>query len=111
MAATLFHKIQALYTDIDLNDEISKGNVRIQNEMDGNGDYIHTWNVSGKSKPTTSELDGVASAAGTLLTNIRVIKTRKASYGTVEDQLDEIYHSIDDWKTRIQAIKDANPKS
>ena len=111
MAATLFHKIQALYTDIDLNDEIEKGNVRIQNEMDGNGDYIHTWNVSGKSEPTTSELDGVASAAETLLTNIRAIKTRKISYGTVEDQLDEIYHSIDDWKTRIQAIKDANPKS
>ena len=111
MAAQLFHKIQALYTDIDLNDEIIKGNVRIQNDMDGNGEYIKEWNVSGKSKPTTSELDGVASAAGTLLTNIRVIKTRKASYGTVEDQLDEIYHSIDDWKTRIQAIKDANPKS
>ena len=90
-------------------DEID--NFILQNDSDGNGDYIHTWNVSGKSEPTTSELDGVASAAGTLLTNIRVIKTRKASYGTVEDQLDEIYHSIDDWKTRIQAIKDANPKS
>ncbi len=27
MAAQLFHKIQALYTDINLNDEINKGNV------------------------------------------------------------------------------------
>jgi hypothetical protein len=26
------------------------------------------------------------------------------------EQLDEIYHNIDAWKTRIQSIKDNNPK-
>tara|TARA_Y100001963_G_scaffold737_1_gene1066 strand:+ start:170 stop:505 length:336 start_codon:yes stop_codon:yes gene_type:complete len=111
MAATLFHKIQALYTDIDLNIEIDKGNVVIQNDMDGNGEYIKTWNVSGKSKPTTSQLNGVASDAETILTNIKVRRTRKESYGTWQDQLDEIYHDIDAWKTRIKSIKDSNPKS
>ena len=111
MAATLFHKIQALYTDIDLNIEIDKGNVVIQNDMDGNGEYIKTWNVSGKSKPTTSQLNGVASDAETLITNIKVKKTRKRSYGALSDQLDEIYHDIDAWKTRIKKIKDDNPKS
>ena len=111
MAATLFHKIQALYTDIDLNIEIDKGNVVIQNDMDGTGEYIKTWNVSGKSKPTTSQLNGVASDAEKVLTNIKVIKTRKISYGNLADQLDEIYHDIDAWKTRIKSIKDSNPKS
>ena len=111
MAATLFHKIQALYTDIDFNIEIDKGNVVIQNDMDGNGEYIKTWNVSGKSKPTTSQLNGVASDAEKVLTNIKVIKTRKISYGNLADQLDEIYHDIDAWKTRIKSIKDSNPKS
>ena len=111
MAATLFHKIQALYTDIDLNIEIDKGNVVIQNDMDGTGEYIKTWNVSGKSKPTTSQLNGVASDAETLITNIKVKKTRKRSYGALSDQLDEIYHDIDAWKTRIKKIKDDNPKS
>ena len=111
MAATLFHKIQALYTDIDLNAEISKDNVVIQNDMDRNGEYIKTWNVSGKSKPTTSQLNGVASDAETLITNIKVKKTRKRSYGALSDQLDEIYHDIDAWKTRIKSIKDSNPKS
>ena len=111
MAATLFHKIQALYTDIDLNAEISKDNVVIQNDMDGNGEYIKTWNVSGKSKQTTSQLNGVASDAETLITNIKVKKTRKRSYGALSDQLDEIYHDIDAWKTRIKSIKDSNPKS
>ena len=111
MAATLFHKIQALYTDIDLNIEIDKGNVVIQNDMDGNGEYIKTWNVSGKSKPTTSQLNGVASDAEKVLTNIKVKKTRKISYGNLADQLDEIYHDIDAWKTRIKKIKDDTPKS
>ena len=111
MAATLSHKIQALYTDIDLNAEINKGNVVIQNDMDGNGEYIKTWNVSGKSKPTTSQLNGVASDAEKVLTNIKVGKTRKASYGSWQDQLDEIYKDIDAWKTRIKSIKDSNPKS
>ena len=111
MAATLFHKIQALYTDIDLNAELDKDNVVIQNDMDGSGEYIKTWNVSGKSKPTTSQLNGVASDAETLLTNIKVKKTRKISYGDLSDQLDEIYHDIDAWKTRIKKVKDDNPKS
>jgi gas vesicle protein len=111
MAATLFHKIQALYTDIDLNAELDKDNVVIQNDMDGSGEYIKTWNVSGKSKPTTSQLNGVASDAETLLTNIKVKKTRKISYGNLSDQLDEIYHDIDAWKTRIKKVKDDNPKS
>ena len=111
MAATLYHKIQALYTDIDLNAEISKDNVVIQNDMDGNGEYIKTWNVSGKSKPTASQLNGVASDAETHITNIKVKKTRKRSYGALSDQLDEIYHDIDAWKTRIKSIKDSNPKS
>ena len=111
MAATLFHKIQALYTDIDLNIEIDKGNVVIQNDMDGTGEYIKTWNVSGKSKPTTSQLNGVASDAEKVLTNIKVKKTRKISYGNLADQLDEIYHDIDAWKARIKKIKDDNPKS
>ena len=111
MAETLFHKIQALYSYIDLNIEIDKGNVVIQNDMDGTGEYIKTWNVSGKSKPTTSQLNGVASDAEKVLTNIKVKKTRKISYGNLADQLDEIYHDIDAWKTRIKKIKDDNPKS
>ena len=35
---------------------------------------------------------------------------RNVAYGDIGDQLDEIFKNIDDWKTRIQSIKDANPK-
>ncbi len=46
-----------------------------------------------------------------MTTNIKVGKTRKASYGSWQDQLDEIYHNIDSWKARIKSIKDSNPKA
>jgi hypothetical protein len=36
--------------------------------------------------------------------------TRKAAYGDIGEQLDEIYKDIDAWKARIKSIKDANPK-
>ena len=85
--------------------------VIIQNDSDGKGDYIKTWNVSGLSQPTDEQLATYETAGNTEETNNTVRATRKAAYGDVGDQLDEIYKSIDDWKVRIKAIKDANPKS
>jgi len=35
---------------------------------------------------------------------------RKRAYGIWADQLDEIYHDLDAWKTRILAVKAAHPK-
>ena len=35
---------------------------------------------------------------------------RRKEYGSIEDQLDEIFKDIDAWKARIQAIKDKYPK-
>ena len=85
------------------------GNVEVSD--DGSGAKITKWSIDGLSQPTTSQLNGVASDAEKVLTNIKVIKTRKRSYGDLSDQLDEIYHDIDAWKTRIKSIKDSNPKS
>ena len=37
---------------------------------------------------------------------------RRKAYGSIEDQLDKIYHKgLDAWKSDILAIKDAIPKS
>ena len=85
--------------------------VLLQNDSDGKGDYIKEWNVSGLDKPTDEQLATYETAGNTEETNNTVRATRKAAYGDVGDQLDEIYKSIDDWKVRIKAIKDANPKS
>ena len=78
---------------------------------DGQGAYIKEWNISGVSKPTDSQLEAQETKANTFESNAQVDATRRAGYGDIGDQLDEIYHDIDAWKTRIKAIKDANPKS
>tara|TARA_R110000796_G_scaffold59119_1_gene136265 strand:- start:864 stop:1103 length:240 start_codon:yes stop_codon:yes gene_type:complete len=40
----------------------------------------------------------------------RIYTERKRLYGSWESQLDEIFHDIEAWKTRIQKIKTENPK-
>tara|TARA_B100001063_G_C16548324_1_gene444786 strand:- start:126 stop:452 length:327 start_codon:yes stop_codon:yes gene_type:complete len=84
-------------------------NIALQN--DGSGDYIKSWNVSGLAQPTDAQIASYETAGNTEETNNGVRSTRKAAYGNIGEQLDEIYKDIDAWKTRIKAVKDANPKS
>jgi len=78
---------------------------------DGQGAYIKEWNISGVAKPSDSDLASYDAAATTAESNATVDATRRSAYGDIGDQLDEIYHDIDAWRTRIQGIKTANPKS
>jgi hypothetical protein len=87
------------------------GNVVLQDDSDGNGPYIKSWNVDGLAQPSDSDLAAHDTAGNTEETNNTVRGTRKMAYGDIGDQLDEIFKDIDAWKTRIQGIKDANPKS
>ena len=91
--------------------EAEQENIILQNDSDGNGDYIHTFNVSGLAKPTTEQLDSYETEATRIENNNDIITTRKQSYGTWESQLEEIYdNGIDVWKTRIAQVKADNPK-
>jgi len=85
--------------------------VLLQNDSDGKGDYIKEWNVSGLDKPTDEQLAAQETAGNTVEANHVVRATRKAAYGDIGDQLDEMYKDMDAWKARIKGIKDANPKS
>ena len=86
-------------------------NIIIQNESDGNGDYIHTWSVDGLNKPTDSDLDKYETAGNKEETNNIIIAKRKSLYGTWEKQLEEINEQgLDAWKERIAQIKADNPK-
>jgi len=76
---------------------------------DGQGAYIKEWNLD-IAQPTDEQLASYETAANTAESNAQVDATRKSQYGSWGDQLDEIYHDIDAWKTRIQTIKDNNPK-
>jgi len=78
---------------------------------DGDGVvYIAEWNATDKPKPTDEQLDALASDAIKLKNNEIIKATRKAAYGDIGEQLDEIYKDIDAWKARIKKIKDDNPK-
>lgn len=35
---------------------------------------------------------------------------RREEYGSITDQLDEIFHDINSWRTRIAGVKARNPK-
>ena len=81
--------------------------VSLQN--DGSGDYIKSWSYD-IAKPTDEQLASYNSTATTEENNIVIKITRKSAYGDIGDQLDEIFKNIDDWRARIQSIKDENPK-
>ena len=84
--------------------------VLLQDDSNGQGVYIKEWNLS-IAKPTDAQLASYETAANTAESNAQVDATRRQAYGTWGDQLDEIYHNIDDWKTRIAKVKSDNPKS
>jgi len=83
--------------------------VMLQDDSNGQGAYIKEWNLD-IARPTDAQLSAQESAANTEEANNTVRATRRAAYGDIGDQLDEIYKDIDAWKARIKSIKDANPK-
>ena len=84
--------------------------VKLQDDSNGQGAYIKEWNLD-IAQPTDEQLASYETAANTAESNAQVDATRRSQYGSWGDQLDEIYHDIDAWKTRIQSVKDNNPKS
>ena len=84
--------------------------VMLQDDSDGKGAYIKEWNLA-IAKPSDAQLAEQESAANREEANATVRSTRKAAYGDIGEQLDEIYKDIDAWKARIKSIKDNNPKS
>ena len=105
----IYYKVK-LYLEANSKTETEfDNNILLQD--DGSGGYIKTWNVSGVAKPTDTQLNSYATNATKELNNADIRDTRRLAYGNIGDQLDEIYKDIDAWKTRIKAIKDANPKS
>jgi len=102
-----------LYTKVCLYLEAnskSYDDTKILLQDDGSGSYIKDWNIDGLAKPSDSQIASYETAGNTRELNNAVKKTRRKAYGDIGEQLDEIFKDIDAWKTRIQAIKDANPK-
>jgi hypothetical protein len=108
--AQLSNKIKEYCKANSVSDVDFSVDVLLQDDSNGQGAYIKEWNLS-IAKPTDAQLASYETAANTAESNAQVDATRKAAYGDIGEQLDEIYHDIDAWRTRIQGIKTNNPKS
>jgi hypothetical protein len=54
---TLYDKIMALYPSLTQQDFMTV--IRLQNDSDGKGDYIKSWNHPTLTRPTQTQLDEV----------------------------------------------------
>ena len=108
--AQLSTKVKAYCAANSVSDVDFTTDVLLQDDANGNGPYIKEWNLS-IAKPSDSDLASYETAANTTEANVVVDATRKDGYGNIGEQLDEIYHDIDAWRTRIAKVKSDNPKS
>ena len=108
--ASLSTKIKLYCTANSIDSVDFTSDVLLQDDSNGAGPYIKEWNLD-IAQPTADQLATYETAGNTEETNNTVRSTRKAAYGDIGDQLDEIFQDIDAWKVRIQAVKYANPKS
>ena len=85
--------------------------VMLRNDMvDGvSNTYIEEWNLD-IAQPTSAQLDSYETTGNSVESNAIIDATRRNAYGSWQDQLDEIYHDIEAWKTRIAGVKADNPK-
>jgi len=83
--------------------------VRLVDHSDGTGVHIEHWNLD-IAQPTDAQLASYETAANTAEANAQVDAARRQAYGNIGDQLDEIYHDVEAWKSRIAQVKADNPK-
>mgnify|MGYP003659442466 CR=1 FL=1 len=114
--ASLYSKVKKYLENNSKTWDDEKSNIALQD--DGSGPYIKTWNVSGLTKPNDTALNNVASDADAAEALYKVLKKRKTEYKSWEEQLDQLWHDIDDdkldkngsWYKAIKAVKDNNSK-
>ena len=110
----------SLYTKTKLYIEANSAtwdSTKVSLQNDGGEDYIKSWTYS-FTKPTDSQLATYETAANTAESNHNVDIKRKTEYLSWQEQLDKLYHDINDgkldktgsWYTHIKAVKDANSK-
>ena len=87
--------------------------VLLQDDMVGgvSNPYIKEWNLD-IEKPTDDQLELYETVADTAESNAQVIANRKAAYGSVETQIENIIEKgLEFEQNRVADIKTANPKS
>ena len=55
----LYEKITSIYPELTIDDFGHRGTILLQNDSDGKGDYIKSWDHPTLAKPTDAELEGI----------------------------------------------------
>jgi len=111
--ASLSSKVKTYLANNGVNEVDFSVDVLLQDDSNGQGPYIKSWNVSGVAQPTSEQLDAVDSAADLEERQNAVRATRRNAYGDIGSQLDMQYHdSVDGtttWKDHVAKVKTDNP--
>ena len=88
--------------------------VSLQNNSDGNGDFIASWSYDGLTQPTAEQIASYETAGNTAETLSGVLSTRKSSYGSYELQMEMIYkdqkNGTTTFKDHCDKVRSDNPK-
>ena len=111
--ASLSSKVKTYLANNGVNEVDFMVDVLLQDDSNGQGPYIKSWNVSGVPQPTSEQLDAVDSAADLEERQNAVRATRRNAYGNIGDQLDMQYHDsvngTSTWKDHVAKVKTDNP--
>ena len=121
--ATLPNKIREYAKANGVDNVDFTSDVLLQNDSDGKGDYIKEWNLD-IVKPTQEQLDALEIEIVEMANEPEqpdYAQARKNSYPEIGDQLDMLWHSIDqnpslkseyfDFYEAIKAVKVKYPKN
>ena len=94
--------------------EAEQENIILQNDSDGNGDYVHTFNVSGLTKPTDEQIASYETAANAAEANVAIDATRRTQYLSWQQQMEMIYkdqkNGTTTFKDHCDKVRSDNPK-
>jgi len=116
--ANLKTKVDLYLKDNSKNWEAEKDNLKLQNDSDGKGDYIRTFNVSGLSKPTAEQLASYETAGNDAETLNNILSKRAREYPSLKEFAEaycekEIGGDSTKWnayKTAYNKVRTDNPK-
>ena len=88
--------------------------VSLQNNSDGNGDFIASWSYDGLTQPTAEQIASYETAGNTAETLSGVLSTRRKEYGSYELQMEMIYkdqkNGTTTFKDHCDQVRSDNPK-
>ena len=88
--------------------------VSLQNNSDGNGDFIASWTYVGLEKPTDEQIASYETAANAAEANAIIDATRRTQYLSWQQQMEMVYkdqkNGTTTFKDHCDKVRSDNPK-